>query len=138
MIQSRNNISDQRTTNAAKGSAASWINAGNPIEKNSRVNLFLSFGRLSSPSLSSSLLLTACEEVLVAIHSLLIVGYLLLPMFLVRISDGCDSERPFTAIYLLDDDKHSDNNSRREGAVTNTRTSRNRKKETAIIIHYFC
>jgi hypothetical protein len=116
------------STSAAKGSAASWINAGNPIEKNSRVNFFLSFGRLPtplSPSLSS-LLLTTFEVVLVAIHSLLsvrdlLIGVVLRPNF----CDDCGSVRPFTA---------NSKNISSDDDASNTRTLKQQRKETLIII----
>ena len=57
MLEIREILSMQPTTSPARGSAASWMNAGNPIEKNSRVNFCFSFGRLS-PSLWASSSLT--------------------------------------------------------------------------------
>jgi hypothetical protein len=121
------------TTSAARGSAASWINAGNPIEKNSRVNLFLSFGRFSSPLL---LLSRTFEEVAEVIQSRVVVQHLLFPLFRVHVCDGSDSESPFAPMNLSDGDKHSIISNRRDGAVINTRKTRNRAKGPIISTRY--
>ena len=115
------------STSAAKGSAASWINAGNPIEKNSRVNFFLSFGRLPTPL---SLLLTTFEVVLVAIHSLLSVRDLLIGVFKrPNFCDNCGGVRPFTA---------NSKNISSDDDASNTRILKQQRKETLIIICAGC
>ncbi len=104
------------TTSAARGSAANWINAGNPIEKNSRVNLFFSFGRSELPSSLLSITSEPLEDVIRSWLS----RQLLFPILLVHTWDGRGSESPFTPIDLSDGDKHSADSSRRDSDATKT------------------
>lgn len=125
----------RHTTSAARGSAVNWINAGNPIEKNSRVKLFLRFGRVSPLLLSLLSPLGKSKDFIEVIQRRQFVESLLLPMFRVCIHVDRDSERPLTPRGQSDGNKHTVNSNKRDGATPKARKKDDRAIGIVIFIH---